>query len=69
MSEVRGFKVRPEENDHRAWCTACSWSRTGKPRRGGSTSSPAVTAARTHTRETGHETRIDMTAQRGFKLA
>lgn len=66
---VKAFKVTPSPDDHRAWCAepGCSWTKSAAPRVGGSTSSAATVAAKRHTWETGHETRVDMTAQRGFR--
>ncbi len=63
--EARAFKCTRQDSTYHAWCKICAWStRSG----GTKNSSPAANRkARQHTIETGHETRIDATSQRGYR--
>jgi len=56
---VQAFKVK--DGEHEAWCRQCGWDREG-------TAAQASRAARYHTELTGHETRIEVRRQRGFRV-
>ena len=64
--KVKAFKCGAKSNKSHAWCMQCEWFRTNK--RDGSLSSTVCAAARKHTQQTGHETRIDIEHQRRYRV-
>ena len=65
MRTVMAFKCAATSGHHDAWCTECVWSLSASPERGGG--SKATKAAKRHTLGIGHETRIDVRYQRGYR--
>lgn len=61
---VRSFKCSARSSDASAWCDECDWRDRGEQ---GQTAKICRHAKR-HAEQTGHEVRIDITRQRGYKL-
>jgi hypothetical protein len=61
------FATPPDADQHFARCTACKWRTT--PERGCNAPRSAKRRALKHCTETGHEVRIDVTRQHGYRPA
>lgn len=64
MKKIKAINVRPARGDASAWCTVCNWQKLGMD----VLAATVCAAARKHTVETGHETRIDINKQRGYRV-
>jgi hypothetical protein len=62
---AQGFKTLEKQSRARAWCTVCSWGTSQ-----GATGETKLVckSAKEHTEKFGHETRIDISRQRGYRL-
>lgn len=61
---VQHFKCGDSANEHRGWCITCAETCVGDGRKG---AARLRRWAHRHVAQTGHEIRIDVTRQHGYK--